>query len=137
MIYNSNENSLMDDANSPEANQKLLGKVSEDFIKVSDNLKEAAYQIKKRGFSEYPVFVLTRLRVEIGTTLFMPQDFGTVYEYKASFVEEFLQRNLIAEGSIELFKENYRDNEEFACLFVMDGDFAGFVYVPYPEDLAS
>lgn len=134
MIYNSNENSLMDDANSPEANQKLLGKVSEDFIKVADNLKEAAYQIKKRGFSEYPVFVLTRLRVEIGATLFMPQDMGTAYEYKASFLEEFVQRSLIADGSVELFKENYRDNEEFACLFVMDGDFAGFVYVPYPED---
>lgn len=134
MIYNSNENSLMDDANSPEANQKLLGRVSEDFIKVADNLKEASYQIKKRGFSQYPVFVLTKLRVEIGTTLFMPQDLGTVYEYKASFLEEFVQRSLIAAESEILFKENYRDNEEFACLFVMDGDFAGFVYVPYPED---
>lgn len=124
----------MDDANSPEANQKLLGKVSGDFIKVADNLKEASYQIKKRGFSQYPVFILTRLRVEIGTTLFMPQDLGTIYEYKASFLEEFVQRELIAAESEILFKENYRDNEEFACLFVMDGDFAGFVYVPYPED---
>lgn len=134
MINHSNENTLMDDANSPEVNKKLLGRVSEDFIKVADNLKEASYQIKKRGFSQFPIFILATQDVEIGTTLFLPQDFETIYEYKASFLEEFVQRNLIGEESVELFKENYRDNDEYACLFVMNADFAGFVYMPYPED---
>ena len=36
MINHSNENTLMDDANSPEINQKLMGKVASDFVKVSD-----------------------------------------------------------------------------------------------------
>lgn len=134
MIDNSNENFLMDDANSPGINKKLLGKVSEDFIKVADNLKEASYQIKKRGFSDFPVFILTNLPVDIGTTLFMPEDLGTVYEYRASIIEEFIERDLVGAESIEMFKENYRDNEEYACLFVMDREFASFVYVPYPED---
>jgi hypothetical protein len=57
MINNSNENALMDDANSPELNQKLMGYISQDFIKVADQLKEASYQIRKRGFSENPIFV--------------------------------------------------------------------------------
>ena len=36
--------------NSPDLNGKYLGLISSDFIKVADALKEASYQIKKRGF---------------------------------------------------------------------------------------
>ena len=43
--------------NSPDLNGKYLGLISTDFIKVSDTLKEAAYQVKKRGFSDFPIFV--------------------------------------------------------------------------------
>jgi hypothetical protein len=124
----------MDDANSPDLDKKLIGKVTSDFIKVSENLKEASYQIKKRGFSEFPVFVLTENVIELGNTLFTKSDFETVYEYKASFLEEFVERELIGIESKELFKENYKDPEEFCCLFVIDNNFAGFIYIPYPVD---
>lgn len=134
MINHSNENVLMDDANSPEINQKLMGKVSSDFIKVSEHLKEASYQIIKRKFSENPIFILTENTVEIGATLFQQNDFKTTYEYRASFLEEFISRNMIGEESIEFFKENYKDPEEYCCLFVIDQAFAGFIYLPFPND---
>jgi len=134
MINHSNENVLMDDANSPEINQKLMGKVSSDFIKVSEHLKEASYQIIKRKFSENPIFILTENPVEIGATLFQKNDFMTSYEYRASFLEEFISRNMIGEESVEFFKENYKDPEEYCCLFVIDQAFAGFIYLPFPND---
>jgi hypothetical protein len=134
MISHSNENTLMDDANSPEINQKLMGKVSSDFVIVSEHLKEASYQIIKRKYSENPIFVLTTAPVEVGVTLFKKEDFKTTYEYKASYLEEFLSRNLIGEESREFFIENYKDTEEYCCLFVIDDSFAGFIYLPYPND---
>ena len=134
MISHSNENTLMDDANSPEINQKLMGKVSSDFVIVSEHLKEASYQIIKRKYSENPIFVLTTEPVEVGVTLFKKEDFKTTYEYKASYLEEFLSRNLIGEDSREFFIENYKDTEEYCCLFVIDDSFAGFIYLPYPND---
>ncbi|HLO43529.1 MAG TPA: hypothetical protein VK175_04290 [Leadbetterella sp.] len=134
MISHSNENTLMDDANSPEINQKLMGKVSSDFVIVSEHLKEASYQIIKRKYSENPIFVLTTEPVEVGVTLFKKEDFKTTYEYKASYLEEFLSRNLIGEESREFFIENYKDTEEYCCLFVIDDSFAGFIYLPYPND---
>lgn len=124
----------MDDANSPEVNKKLLGKVSEDFIKVAEHIREASYQIRKRKFSDFPLFILTHQEIEIGQLLFEKTDFSTVYQYKVSMLEEFVQRELIAENSQALFVENYKNAEEYACLFVMDEDFAGFVFMPYPED---
>ncbi|MDB5240021.1 MAG: hypothetical protein JWP57_646, partial [Spirosoma sp.] len=45
MINHSNENTLLDDANSYDVNKQLMGAISSDFIKVSDQLKDASYQI--------------------------------------------------------------------------------------------
>lgn len=134
MISHSNENMIMDDANSPEINQKLMGKVSSDFIKVSDQLKEASYQIIKRKISSNPIFILTENPVEIGSTYLDINLLKNIYEYKMSFLEEFIQRQIVGEESIEFFQENYKDPEEYCCLFVLDEAFAGFIYLPYPND---
>lgn len=134
MINHSNENAFMDDANSPELDNKTMGIITEDFLKVCDHLKEASYQVISRGFSKYPVFVATVDEVPVGTTLFYKNDLNTRFEYKASMLEEFLQRNLVGQESEELFKENYKDAEEYCCLFVMDNKFVSFVFIPYPVD---
>jgi len=134
MINHSNENIILDDANSPELDKKIMGFISQDFVIVADQLKEASYQIRKRGFSENPIFVVARTPVEVGQLLFNRTDFKTQFDYKASFLDEFVQRKLVGEESIELFKENYKNPEEYCCLFVIENDFAGFVFVPFPED---
>lgn len=134
MIHHSNENYLLDDANSPDINRMLLGKVSQDFVKVADHLKEASYQIRKRGFSEYPLFVISKTASELGTLLFAVGDLGLEWSYRASMMEEFVQRKLIGETSIDYFKEHYRNPDEFCCAFVIHNEFAGFVYIPYPVD---
>jgi hypothetical protein len=134
MINNSNENALMDDANSPELNRKLMGYISEDFIRVADQLKEASYQIRKRGFSANPIFVITNSEAGLGALLIGSTELTNRFNYYASYMQEFLDRKLIGAESEEAFIENYRDPDEFCCLFALIGDFSGFVYVPYPED---
>ncbi|GGD67353.1 hypothetical protein GCM10011514_34300 [Emticicia aquatilis] len=134
MTSHSNENTILDDVNSPELDQKIMSQVAGDFIKVSDHLKEASYQIRKRGFSDYPIFVVNRTLVEVGQMLFTRLDFDTQFDYKASFLDEFVQRKLIGEESIELFKENYKNADEYCCLFVIEAEFAGFIFIPFPED---
>jgi len=134
MINNSNESMLMDDANSPEVNRQLLGMVSQDFIKVSDQLKEASYQIRTRGFSEHPVFVAIQTELDLGILLIAKTELENEWNYRASFLDEFVQRELVGLESLEDFKENYKNPDEYCCLFVIRGDFAGFVFIPFPED---
>ena len=136
MISHSNESVLMDDANSPELNKKILGIVSSDFIKVSDQLKDAAYQIKVRGFSNFPIFVVSRTKIDIGVELIEKFVYDNNHLYNATYLDEFVQRNLIGEESVELFKENYKNPDEYCCLFVIEAEFAGFIFIPYPEDEA-
>ncbi|MCZ2471255.1 hypothetical protein G9H62_00250 [Aquirufa ecclesiirivi] len=122
--------------NSPDLNGKYLGLISSDFILVSELLKEASYQIKKRGFSDFPVFVTSQRPIEIGQKLIGINEMnGNKWNYHASTLEEFLQRGLVAEENKELFVQNYKDIEEFACLFVVDGQFTNFVFIPFPEEM--
>lgn len=134
MINNSNENTLMDDANSPDVNRRLLGLISQDFVKISDQLKEASYQIRKRGFSEHPIFVAVQNNLDLGILLIAQNELDNEWSYRASFLDEFTQRGLVGPEAVEMFKENYRNPDEYCCLFVVQADFAGFVFIPFPED---
>lgn len=119
--------------NDPELNGKYLGTISQDFVKVADTLKEASYQIRKAGF-DYPIFPISRKEIEIGQLLIPKAPLQLTWNYNASFLNEFIQRELVAEDREEDFKNSFKDPDEFCCLFVVDNDFANFVFIPFPED---
>ena len=117
--------------NDPELSGKYLGTISADFIKVSDGIKEASYQIRKAGFS-FPIFPVCKENQPIGQMLIPMNSLGNSWNYYASFMDEFVQRELIASPTD--FEKAYKDPDEFCCLFVVDSDFTNFVFIPYPED---
>ncbi|HTE34530.1 MAG TPA: hypothetical protein VK666_29330, partial [Chryseolinea sp.] len=98
--------------NDPELSGIFLGTISEDFVKVSDTLKEASYQIRKAGFT-FPIFPLCKEDQPIGQLLLHPAKNGTTWYYYASFLDEFIQRGLIEKGNEQGFQEAYRDPDEF------------------------
>jgi hypothetical protein len=118
--------------NDPELNGKYLGTISKDFVKVSDSIKEASYQIRKRGFSEFPIFPVCKTLQPIGQLLIDRNQLKTDWNYFATYLDEFLQRGLIE--SEEDFRNAFKDPDEFCCLFVVDKEFTNFVFIPYPED---
>lgn len=120
--------------NDPELDGKYLGTITKDFVVVSDTLKEAAYQIKKRGFSDYPIFAISKMEIPVGQLLLAKEQMATFWDYRASYLDEFIQRELIDAEKAEEFKKNYKDPDEFCCLFVVDMDFTKFVFIPYPVD---
>jgi hypothetical protein len=119
--------------NDPELSGKYLGTISQDFVKVSDTLKEASYQIRKAGF-EYPIFPICKDVQPIGQLLISQIQNNTDWNYYASFLDEFLQRELVGKDKEEAFKEAYKNPDEFCCLFVIDASFTNFVFIPFPED---
>lgn len=119
--------------NDPELDGKYLGTISQDFVKVADTIKEASYQIRKSGF-EYPIFPLCKEKQSIGELLLERKSSGTDWHYYASFLNEFVQRELVAAEREQDFKDAYKDPDEFCCLFVVDPDFTRFLFIPYPED---
>lgn len=121
--------------NTPELDGKYLGTITADFAEVSPTLKEAAYQLKVRGISDFPIFPVCKEPQPIGQLLVGPKEMGVKWNYYFSFLDEFVQRTLIDTDKVEDFKKVFKDPEEFCCLFVIDGDFVNFIYIPYPEDI--
>ncbi|WMJ73334.1 hypothetical protein RCC89_09180 [Cytophagaceae bacterium ABcell3] len=118
--------------NDPELNGKYLGTITQDFVNVSDNIKEASYQIRKRGFSDYPIFPISKVEIPIGTLLIGQGELGNSWNYYASFLDEFIQRKILE--SKEEFIRAWKDPDEYCCFFVVDLEFTNFVFVPYPEE---
>ena len=121
-------------SNDPELNGKFLGTITADFVKICDQLKEAAYEMKSRSISGYPVFVLCREEQPIGVLLHSREGQNLDWNYYFSMGEEFVQRGLLSEAGFENFCATYKDPEEFCCLFVVSPDFTNFIFLPYPED---
>lgn len=124
----------MDISNDPELNGKQLGKVTQDFIKVADHIKEASYQIRKRGFSDFPIFIISNAEIPLGQLLYKKDEAGTNWNYFVTYLDEFVQRKIIDKEKIDEFKNTYKNPDEFCCLFVIDAEFTKFVFIPYPED---
>lgn len=118
--------------NDPTLDPKYLGQISSDFVKVSEQLKEASYLIRKREFSKYPVFPVSKEDLPIGQLLYEAGKLENEWNYYASFMEEFTQRELIAEEA--KFIEAFKDPDEFCCLFIVDQQFTNFLFIPYPID---
>lgn len=118
--------------NDPTLDPKYLGKISSDFVKVAEQLKEASYQIRKRGFSKYPVFPVSKIDQPIGQLLYQVGQMENTWNYYASFMEEFAQRELFEDEN--KFVEAYKDPDEYCCLFIIDREFTNFVFIPFPED---
>ena len=124
----------MDIANDPELNGKFLGTISQDFVKIADNIKEASYQIRKRGFSDFPIFIISKVEIPLGQLLYNKDEVGTEWNYYVTYLDEFLQRKIIEKDKEAAFKNNYKNPDEFCCIFVIDGEFTKFIFIPYPED---
>jgi len=118
--------------NDPELDGKYLGQITKDFAIVSDTLKEAAYQIKQKGFSDFPIFPISKSDSPIGQVLIKKEELALQWNVNITYLDEFVQRELITD--VEIFKNTYKDTDEFCCLFVMDGEFTNFIFLPYPED---
>jgi hypothetical protein len=120
--------------NDPELSGKYLGTISGDFIKVCDTLKEASYQIRKRGISEFPIFPICKADQPVGQLIIHKEQLDTDWNYFASFMDEFVQRGIIDPDKQADFKKTYKEADEYCCLFVIDREFTNFVFIPYPED---
>ena len=101
--------------NDPDLDGKYLGTISQDFVKVADTLKDASYQIRKAGFVN-PIFPISKDEIPIGQLLIGKADLSLEWNYYASFLDEFVQRELVGKDKQEDFINTYKDPDEYCCL---------------------
>ena len=113
-----------------------MGK-AERFLILEQELKqytkvmtEASVIIRDQDVSNYPIFVAHQQEVSIGLPIIEKDKHGGLWNIHASTLEEFVVKNIIFEDKVEEFKKNYKDVDNFLCVFVLSELGAKFAYLP-------
>ena len=119
--------------NKDEINSQLINQITQDFNRVYKNLYYASKQIIKKGFSEYPIFIMTKENIDIGSLLIDINEINNnQWKYYASYFENLKKNKLIINQ--ETFIKNFKDPNIFCSLLLSINKNAKFVFVPYKLD---
>lgn len=112
-------------------NDTVLESLYNDFDKVKESLRFVAQKIVAEDISEYPIFVASHEWIDIGKPIFNREEIELNWFFFVSFIEEFEKRKIILRNKSKEFKETFGDVEEKACIFLVTGEEAKFIFVPY------
>lgn len=126
---------LLSTGNPPRGPQKKkespLKSLQADLDFYSESLKEIATEVIREGVSEYPIFLAHQHELNLGELIIDRTELGTQWTVHASTLEEFVEKGVIKQDKQEHFKRNFKDPEQFMCVFVVVPEGANFVFYPY------
>ena len=110
---------------------------AESFLKLEKELdvyrklmSQAADVIREKDVSDYPVFVAHQQEMEIGMLIHDGNTSGGKWNIHASTLEEFVSRQIVFGEKIEEFKKNYKDPDQYVCVFILSELGAQFAFLP-------
>ncbi|NUM32158.1 MAG: hypothetical protein HUU47_07520 [Bacteroidetes bacterium] len=103
-----------------------------DFYKTS--IKEVSDEIIDEKISEFPIFIAHKSKIPFGEIILDHTELNTTWSISVSTLEEFMDKNIIENSKAGFFKANYKNPQEFICIFLITGISASFVFVPYKSE---
>ena len=111
-------------------NEQVATQLQEELKIYTRLLAQTSQTVLDQDVSNYPIFVLSKLPIEIGISISKGLT-GSDWLINISTLEEFVAKRVIQSNKVDGFKDVYKDPRDFFCLFVHDGEKAQFVFMPY------
>lgn len=111
----------------------VLEKLHEDFSRIGAYLQKLSEEVRMQKISKYPIYIAQMQAVDMGRPIRAFEMYTLNYHYNVSFLEEFVQKEIVAMDKVNIFRESWKHPEKYACFFLVTPLEAGFVYVPYRE----
>ena len=111
-------------------NKQPLIEIEKLLQRYRSTLAMAAETIRTENVSNYPIFVATKLEIDLGIALLLRGDLPDDWAVNASTLEEFHAKRIIDVEKIEEFRTLYRQHNEDICVFVLSEGGAKFVFIP-------
>ncbi len=105
---------------------KAIQDILEPNLKLMETTSEA---LRNQNISNYPIFVLSKLEIEMGVTL-VPKSKDKGWWLHASTLEEFATKQIIRPERINNFRDIYKDPNLFHCIFVLSDLGPQFIFIP-------
>ncbi len=104
--------------------------LEQDFKIYKKALSEASEIIRNENISNYPIFAAHQGFLEMGIPIIKKNEAGGKWNINASTLEEFVTKNLIYNEKVNDFLKDYKDHDEFLCIFILSELGATFNYFP-------
>lgn len=113
--------------------EELFNSLHSDLDICRDYIKQVSRGMVKGEVSKYPIFVAMRgeADIDIGVPIINRGDFDISWNFNASHLEEFVNKNVVAKEKVSEFKKGYKSPEDFMCVFVAEEGAMSFVFMPY------
>jgi hypothetical protein len=110
--------------------EEILKDFEQNVQRCAPMLKQLSAEIIKQEVSNYPIFIASDDAVNMGKIIFIKGENEMNYNIYVSHLEEFVNRDIINSAMTDLFKETYKNPDNFLCLFAIFGEEASFVFMP-------
>ena len=112
--------------------ETILENLERNLRLYEDQLALLAGEIRRQSISNYPIFVAHReTELNLGRLAIDAEHFGGDWSINASTLEEFVKRQVVHPSKLADFKQAYKSPQHFICVFVLSGNDAGFIFIPY------
>jgi hypothetical protein len=108
-----------------------LKSLEADLKLYNESMREIASEVMLEGLSEYPIFVAHQHKVSLGELILDKDELNTSWSIQASTLEEFIEKGVIHREKKDRFVKQFKNPNDFMCLFVIVPEGANFVFYPY------
>lgn len=116
-----------------EKKESPLVSLEKDLAFYADSIKEVAMDILTEGISTSPIFIAHQHEVKLGEIILNREELNTNWTIQASTLEEFIEKGIVKPEKKEHFLKNYKNPQDYMCVFVIVPEGANYVFYPYPK----
>ncbi len=113
--------------------EEILRLLGNDLKSCREYLRQVSSAMRKGEVSKYPIFVAYDEDVDLGVPIIHKAELDLNWNFSASHLEDFVNRNIVLQHKIEDFKKAYRDPSHFMCIFLVSEDNGHFVFIPFEQ----
>lgn len=113
--------------------EQYLQVLNRDLKFYKNSIVEVSKDIRREGFSEFPIFIASVFHNTLGEVILDAQEMGRTFTIAASTIEELVKQEIVPEDKSEFFKQNFKSPDEFACILMLTSKTQQFVFYPLQE----
>ncbi len=115
--------------------EDILASLHHDLNVCRNYIRQVAQGMLKGNVSKYPIFVAVRSQsdIDLGLPIINREELDLTWSFNASHLEDFVNTNIIHRDRLDDFIKNYRDPQEFMCIFVAEEGMMSFIFMPYDK----
>ena len=89
----------------------------------------------KGDVSRYPIFIALRSLpdIDLGLPIINRDELDLTWSINASHLEDLVNSNIIHQDKLQDFMKNYKDPNEFMCIFIAEEGMMSFIFMPYEK----